>query len=173
MSAEQIATITLFPEDRIDWSDPEIFAELVALEARDEGPPGAAERLRSPENLDRWVTALGDIVRSLCHQSAAINEAEAIDVALVDEGQLDARELSAKRAERASRRRRMARFRRGVETRLSEAKSLVKEQNIQRMQWMRYRDAIEVHRTAMLAVGLEPEDHDLTLWSTLEGTEDD
>jgi hypothetical protein len=123
--------------------------------------------------VERWVTALTDIIRDLNHQYTALTEEAQADQADLRQGVIDSQTAADNSAERAGRKRRMARFKRGIETRLSEAKRLVKQHNINRTQTedhemrYRYREAIKAHRDASTKGGFEPEDHDLDLWEVL------
>lgn len=151
----------------------EDLLHVAALEARGEATHEAAEWLRSPENVGQWITALTDIVRDLSHQSLALTEEDEEDKALAAEGRMSSQVRAQRRADRASRKRRMARFRQGIETRLSEARRLEKQHNRDHTEsenhTMRYvyREAIKAHRRASRAGGFEPEDHDLELWAVL------
>lgn len=149
------------------------FEDLVAREIRNEATIDEREWLRSEDTVQRWATALGDLVNSLNHQYLGLAEDDALDRALIDAGTLTHRALTQRRAERATKRRKMGRFKRGVETRLSEAKGIIRERNIRmtasedhEMRYL-YREAIKAHRAAAEAADLEPEEHDLELWSIL------
>jgi hypothetical protein len=150
------------------------FARLVAEEVKNKVAPEQADYLRMPENWTRWQRALVALVGNLNGQLDEIGEAERRDTeryrALGPEG---LRLLAESMSVHEDRRKKIARFKFYVESRLDEVTRMIamgSEAVDERLKTVEFlRRAIERHRELLQEFDMEPTQVDRALWAALDG----
>lgn len=152
----------------------ESFARLVAEEVKQKASSYQRSFLRQPENRDRWIAALELLLENLDGQVADLNRQETSEIRRFETLGRDAAQLIQEyKVGIDQRRRKIARFRFHVETRLDEVRrwavvdSTTPEERGKALDF--YRSAIIKHREQIIGMELEYSEVDEALWATLEG----
>ena len=152
----------------------ETFARLVAEEVKNRVTEEQKEYLRLPENWTRWQRALIALGENLNSQLEALVKQEQQDTerykTLGDSG---LKLLAEALAEYETRRKKIARFKFHVDTRLDEITRMIAlgsdaiDERLKTVDFLR--KAIEKHRSLMSELDVEPTVVDKALWAALDG----
>lgn len=152
----------------------ESFARLVAEEVKQKASPYQRSFLRQEENRERWIEALETLITNLDGQVVDLDRQEKAEIRRFETLGRDAHQLIHEyKVGVEQRRRKIARFRFHVETRLDEVRRLSvvgsasPEERGRALDF--YRSAIVKHKEEILAQDLDYSEVDEALWATLAG----